>query len=105
MILPRLLLAASAAVILASCGGTGRVDASYPTISELDRLDAQWGLEPRKSRGAPKRSYRYSAPAPSYGSPAAPAAMSPIPARETINTPPPAISTPQLDPAAINSLR
>jgi len=105
MSLKRLLLAASAVLILAACSGTGSVDASYPTVSELDRLDAQWGLSPRTSRGAPKRSYQYSAPSPRYGSPPAATAPAPVPARETINMPPPATPAPQLDPAAVNSLR
>ncbi|HEY1081820.1 MAG TPA: hypothetical protein VGE29_06130 [Prosthecobacter sp.] len=85
MRLPHLLIAACAALTLASCQGGGRVDASYPTVSELDRLDSQWGLQPRRSRGAPKRTYQYSAPT-----------------RETVNTPAPGSTgpTPNLDPAA-----
>lgn len=85
MRLPHLLIAACAALTLASCQGGGRVDASYPTVSELDRLDTQWGLQPRRSRGAPKRTYQYSSPT-----------------RETVNTPPPgpAAPAPDLDPAA-----
>lgn len=90
---------------LASCGTGGRVDVSNPTVSELDRLDTQWGLQPRKSRGAPKRTYQYSAPTSGYNAPATPASSTPIPARETINAEPPSTPTPQLDPAAVNSLR
>lgn len=93
-----LLLAASAAITLASCGTGGRVDASYPTVAELDRLDTQWGLPARTSRGAPKRTYQYSAPTPTYGAPAAPSAPS-APPREVLNTPPPDINPVPLDPA------
>ena len=101
----RLLIAASAVLILASCQGTGSVDASYPTVSELDRLDTQWGMTPRKSRGAPKRTFQYSAPSPTYNAPSASSAPAPVPTRETVNMPPPGVPAPQLDPAAINSLR
>lgn len=106
MSLSRILTAASAVLILASCQGSGRVDASYPTVTELDSLDAQWGLSPRQSRGAPKRSYQYSAPKPTYGAPAAAApAVQMMQPRETQFSPPPDAPTPQLDPAAVNSLR
>lgn len=95
----RLLLAFAALLSFASCSGTGRVDANYPTVAELDRLDTQWGLQPRRSRGAPKRTYQYSAPNPSYSN--APAASAPAaPPRETVNTPPPASAAPApIDPA------
>lgn len=93
-----LLLAASAALTLASCESTGRVDASYPTVAELDRLDTQWGLPPRASRGAPKRSYQYSAPTPTYSAPTSSAAPS-APPREVLNTPPPNAAPVPLDPA------
>lgn len=107
MSLSRLLIIASAVLTLASCEGIGggRIDASYPTTSELDSMDTQWGLPPRKSRGAPKRSYQYSAPAPSYGASSTPAAAPSVPARETINSAPPAGVAPAADPATINSLR
>lgn len=108
MSLSRHLTIASAVLTLASCSGIGggRIDASYPTTAELDSMDTQWGLPPRKSRGAPKRSYQYSAPAATYGSSAAPAAAAPAaPPRETVNTPPPAGAAPAADPATINSLR
>lgn len=105
MSLSRLLITASAVLTLASCEGIGggRVDASYPTSAELDRMDTQWGLSPRKSRGAPKRTYQYSAPSGSAasGSSAAPAAQS----RETVNSLPPSAAEPALDPATVNSLR
>lgn len=106
MSLTRLLTAACAALILASCGGTGRVDARYPTVAEMDRLDAQWGLAPRLSRGAPKRTYRYSdgASGISSSTPSSVPAAS-APARETVDTPPPATPAPQLDPATVNQLR
>ncbi|WP_133794502.1 hypothetical protein [Prosthecobacter fusiformis] len=74
-------------------------------MSELDRLDSQWGLSPRTSRGAPKRTFQYSAPpATTYNSPSAPAAPAMIPPRETVRAQPPT-PAPQLDPATVNSLR
>lgn len=100
-----LLIAACAVLTLASCESSGRVDVVNPTVSELDRLDTQWGLQPRRSRGAPKRTYQYSAPSTGYNTPVTPASSTPVPARETVTTPPPATPTPQLDPATVNSLR
>ncbi|MDB6072657.1 MAG: hypothetical protein JWO89_297 [Verrucomicrobiaceae bacterium] len=38
---------------LSSCGSTG--DVVNPTISEMDRLDTQWGLAPRVSKGSSPR--------------------------------------------------
>jgi len=105
MSLLHILVAACAVLTLASCETSGRVDANNPTVAELDRLDTQWGLAPRKSRGAPKRTYQYSAPATDYNSPVSPASSTPIPPRESVNTPALTPPTPQLDPAAINSLR
>lgn len=93
-----LLLATSAIVILASCQGGGQVDVSNPTVAELDRLDTQWGLPPRTSRGAPKRSYQYSSPTSSASAPSTSAPAS-VPPRETLHTPPPAGATLSLDPA------
>lgn len=98
----RILVAACAVLTLASCG-TGRVDASYPTSAELDRLDTQWGLTPRRSRGAPKRTFQYNASNSAYNAPAAvaPAAPEQAPSAPTS----PATPTPELDPATVNSLR
>lgn len=85
----RLLLSAMALFATVSCSTTGSVDARYPTVEELDRMDTQWGLTPRKSRGAPKRTYQYTAPAASYA-PAPGAASEPGPApREVIQGLPP----------------
>lgn len=105
----RLLAGAACAVCtlgLVSCGfGGGAADLKYPTVSEMDSMDVQWGLEPRKSRGAPKRSYQVPG---SVGADA----PSMIPPRETVNAPPPASAAqpaapaePALDPARINNLR
>jgi hypothetical protein len=67
---------------LTACGSTGKVDVKYPTVQQMDALDVQWGLPPRKSRGTPTRSLTYdvaggtaptqvqSAPAPSAPAPA-----------------------------------
>jgi hypothetical protein len=89
MIFLRHSLFSLALLALVSCSsGDGRVDASYPTVAEMDRLDLQWGLPQRKSRGAPRRTYQYTAPSPSYSMPAdapPPAA----PPRETISGLPP----------------
>lgn len=101
MRLTPILLAAAALLSFASCSGFSRVDATNPTVAELDSLDVQWGLQPRKSRGAPKRSYRYSAPTnSSYQAPSAPApsAAPSVAPRETVDGPPPS-QTLQLDPA------
>jgi hypothetical protein len=87
-----LLACASSLLSLSSCGLGGRADAVNPTVSELDRLDVQWGLEPRKSKGGPRRVYQYvdtgaatPAAAPSSG------AATP-PARESVNAAPPSIA-------------
>ncbi len=81
------LLALPLLVFAASCS-SGRVDATNPTVAEMDRLDVQWGLTQRKSRGAPRRTYQYTAPAPNYSMPAdaPPPATAP---RETIQGLPP----------------
>lgn len=73
---------------LVSCSSGGRADATNPTVAEMDQLDVQWGLPQRKSRGAPRRTYQYTAPSPSYSMPAEapPPAAAP---RETINGLPP----------------
>lgn len=103
---------AAALFNLTSCaGGHGPINAVNPTVAEMDRLDVQWGLAPRKSRGAPRRSYQYQSSRADTGlrssSPAAPAEALPPP-RETLNTPPPAGLVPepvQPDPATIKNLR
>jgi hypothetical protein len=83
---------------LTSCGGGGgKVEAVNPTVAEMDNLDVQWGLSPRRSRGAPRRVYRYQ--------PGSSGAA--LPPRETVDAPPPAtLSTePPAARADINSLR
>lgn len=85
----RLLLSALALAAFASCSSTGRVDARYPTVDELDRLDTQWGLTQRKSRGAPKRTYQYTAPPPGFAPAPAAAAQPSAPPREVIQGLPP----------------
>lgn len=83
----RILLSALALAATVSCSSTGRVDARYPTVDELDRMDTQWGLTQRKSRGAPKRTYQYTAPAPSYAPATVPEPSAPP--REVIQGLPP----------------
>jgi hypothetical protein len=81
---------------LVSCGSGTRADSINPTVAEMDRLDVQWGLSQRKSRGAPRRTYQYTAPAASYSTAPAPGYSMPsetpppaAPPRETINGLPP----------------
>jgi hypothetical protein len=90
----RLAIAASiASLSLISCGSFEKADSRYPTVSQQDAYDVQWGLEPRKSRGNPKLRYQYNArndyssaanvapavPAPEPVAPAAPAPIDPTP--------------------------
>lgn len=77
-----------------------------PTVSELDRMDQQWGLEARKPRGTPKRTYRYSASdMPAVGAVPGAAVPSPsVPAPSPVPMPS-APAEPQLDPGLIDSLR
>ena len=79
---------------LNSCSlGGGKVDVVNPTVAEMDALDVQWGLEPRKSKGGPRRTFQYVDQGTSTsGGAAAPAAVTP-PARENVNVPPPVIET------------
>lgn len=83
------------AVSLTSCQFDGKVDARNPTVEELDALDLQWGLTPRKSRGGPRRTFQYVEPSPSAAAPAAAAPAVTPPARETMNTVPPASFNPE----------
>jgi hypothetical protein len=88
-----LLACASSLLSLSSCNIAGKADAVNPTVSELDRLDVQWGLEPRKSKGGPRRVYQYvDTGASTSASAAAPAPAAPEPVRESINAVPPSIS-------------
>lgn len=88
-----LLVALFASTVLVSCPGMGggRIDARYPTVSQQDAYDVQWGLQPRKSRGNPKLRYQYRAgqddySAPTSAAPSAPAA-SPEPTQVRAATP------------------
>lgn len=86
----RLLLAALLASSAVSCSFHS-ADLKYPTITEADEADVQWGLARRKERGGPKQFYQYrsseaaamgvteaAAPAaPSAGGPAAAAVAAP----------------------------
>ena len=93
-------------ISLSSCNFGGPADVVNPTVAELDRLDQQWGLDARKPRGTPKRTYRYSASdLPGGGevpSVAAPAPSVPAPSQAPM---PVAPAAPQLDPSLIDSLR
>ncbi len=80
---------------LTSCG-IGRVDVTNPTVVEMDALDKQWGLEPRKSRGGPRRNFQYVEPAVNSVVPAsAQPSVAPIPARETVQGAPPVSLNPE----------
>jgi hypothetical protein len=65
-----------------------------PTIAEMDALDVQWGLTPRKPKGGPRRSYQYIDTG--SGGASGGAAPAPVPARENVSGPPPA----SIEPAA-----
>lgn len=97
---------------LTSCEifGGSQIAAVNPTVDQLDSLDQQWGLSPRKSRGGPRRNFQYIEP--TAGSPASPSAATAapsLPARETIsglppvslNPEPPAASAPVVAPSTL----
>lgn len=88
MIFLRSTLLALPLLALVSCSFGVRADATNPTIAEMDQLDVQWGLTQRKSRGAPRRTYQYTAPPPSYSMPAEAPPPS-APPRETVSGLPP----------------
>lgn len=89
------LVCVSSVLSLSSCGLGNRVDVTNPTIAEMDALDVQWGLTPRKSKGGPRRTYQYMDTG-SGGATGGAAAAAPaeIPARESVSGPPPASSAP-----------
>lgn len=77
-------------------------------MAELDRLDVQWGLEPRKAKGAPKRMFQYQADDTTGAPPETAATMTeppPPPAPEPESPAPKPPTEPQLDPSLINKLR
>ncbi|GEP43993.1 hypothetical protein [Brevifollis gellanilyticus] len=84
----------SSVLSLSSCGLGNRVDVTNPTISEMDTLDVQWGLPPRKSKGGPRRNYQYMDTGSGGGGAAAAAAPASAPARETVSGPAPAAGAP-----------
>jgi hypothetical protein len=75
---------------LNSCGLGSRVDVTNPTISEMDALDVQWGLTPRKSKGGPRRTYQYLDTGAANSATGTAPAAAPVPARESVNAAPPA---------------
>ena len=90
-----LLACASSLLGLSSCTISGNADATNPTVSELDRLDVQWGLEARKSKGGPRRVYQYADTGDSASTAAPPPSAATPPARETLNAAPPPSIAPQ----------
>ena len=93
--------------LLSSCGTSG--DVVNPTIGQMDKLDTQWGLPPRQSKGTNPR--RLAAPqellntapanAPVY-TPAPAPAQAPAPAAIPATSQPGATS---VDPSVIQKLR
>lgn len=99
MSLSRLLTGLACSVFLfnlTSCG-IGRVDVTNPTVAEMDALDTQWGLEPRKSRGGPRRNFQYVEPAVNSVVPASAQqpTVAPLPPRETVRGAPPVSLNPE----------
>lgn len=91
---------------LSSCGSTG--DVMNPTINEMDRLDTQWGLPPRVSKGSNPR--RASAPQALLNTaPASTLEVAPPPASQPIPTSAPLPSSQPapaaVDPSVIQKLR
>jgi hypothetical protein len=99
------LAAIVAGLLQVSCNGT--VDLRNPSISELDAADAAWGLQPRKAKTGPKRTFQV--PGDGMGGSAAPVADAPSSASTSTELPPaPTPATPPepaLDPSVINKLR
>ena len=52
-------VAAAACLVQVGCTTGPPVDLRNPSVAELDAADIRWGLQPRKGKGAPKRSYEY----------------------------------------------
>ncbi len=90
---------------LISCADN-HVDVSNPTISQMDKLDTQWGLPPRQSKGTPRKSssaastQNISTPASGY-TPAPASAPAPV-SQPTASPAPPNLS---VDPSVIQNLR
>jgi hypothetical protein len=83
-------------VNLTSCQfGGGRVEATNPTVAEMDALDVQWGLPPRKSRGGPRRSYQFVEPTNAPAAAASAAEAPAVPARERVTGLPPVSLNPE----------
>jgi hypothetical protein len=52
----RFALATTALLALCQCESPiGNVDSRSPTVEQQDKLDVQWGLQPRKTKGSPRR--------------------------------------------------
>jgi hypothetical protein len=93
---------------LTACGSTSKVDVKYPTVQQMDALDVQWGLPPRKSRGTPSRSMTYdvagegASSQSQFGSAAAVSSPAlPDPALEVPVSPPPQVPAPAPAPAMV----
>lgn len=92
-------------LLLSSCGTPNGVDAVNPTISQMDKLDTQWGLPPRQSKGTPHKYVPSSAasnttpPASNYIAPPAPEVQTPA------NQPATVPSSITVDPSVIQKLR
>lgn len=98
------LAAVAACFLQVSCGSPA--DLRNPTVAELDAADISWGLQPRKVKSGPKRTFQY--PVEQGGvAPAATAAASGVgdPGGLPPSPAPQAPPEPALDPSAINKLR
>ena len=95
------------ALLMTSCGTTGKVDVVNPTVAQLDALDVQWGLPKRTTRGGVRRfdsgsTGSYSAQ-PAAAPASAPAPAAPAPRSEPAAAP--ASAPAAVDPNVIKSLR
>ena len=92
--------------LLSSCGTSG--DVVNPTINQMDKLDVQWGLAPRQSKGTPRKTLapqeQYS-PAPAGTSYAPPTSYAPAPAPAPVTVPASQPAPITVDPTVIKTLR
>ncbi len=90
---------------LTSCESSSRIDATNPTVSQMDALDVQWGLPKRTSRGGVRRFEASPSAVPTTLAPARqPAVIQPTePAPQAA----PAVTPPAqtIDPNVIKNLR
>lgn len=91
---------------LSSCSMGGSADVVNPTVTQMDQLDVQWGLSPRKSKGGPRRTFQYmdtGTPSAAAAPASAPAPAAAAPAMIAPEPPAPAVVTPQSAPVTVPS--